>query len=451
MQENLGNLLIQNAEIASGAIADVRCSGDVIVEVAPKLEPSSQDCVIPANECALIPGLHDHHMHLLSLAAQFSSVKCGPPEVNNVDEFVAALESVSGDGWIRGVGYHESVAGDLDRRKLDRVCRGRPVRIQHRSGRLWILNTQALIELGLDAEGDGQMYRLDDALRELFPSQGSLQNDVSAACDHLVSMGVTGITDATPFNDEETRGLFRDLLGNRIRVFLMGNEQLNLGPLKLLIDDYDLPPIASFERRIAAAHENARPVAIHCVSRTELVFALSALQTVGTIPGDRIEHAFVVEDDTLDMLRSLDLTIVTQPNFILDRGDQYVQSLAEEELASLFRLRSLIDAGLDVGGGTDAPFGSFDPWLAMDAAVSRITYGGRTIGKSEAINPDRALALFTTRPEAPGGPSRSVSAGELADLCLLNQPWVGASEKLSKGCVRLTIVAGNVVYESTGD
>ena len=34
--------------------------------------------------------------------------------------------------WLRGTGYHESVAGELDRHALDRWVPARPVRVQHR-------------------------------------------------------------------------------------------------------------------------------------------------------------------------------------------------------------------------------------------------------------------------------------------------------------------------------
>ncbi len=52
--------------------------------------------------------------------------------------------------WIRAVGYHQSVAGDLDRDVLDRMIPDRPVRVQHRSGILWVCNSAALA--ALDAE-----------------------------------------------------------------------------------------------------------------------------------------------------------------------------------------------------------------------------------------------------------------------------------------------------------
>ena len=86
----------------------------------------------------------------------------------------AADAATPPDDWMRAVGYHESVAGDLDRWSLDELVRERPVRVQHRSGALWIVNSQALARLGLldgsvpdgcelhpDGTPTGRLWRLD--------------------------------------------------------------------------------------------------------------------------------------------------------------------------------------------------------------------------------------------------------------------------------------------------
>lgn len=67
-----------------------------------------------------------------------------------------ALHQAPGIGWFRGIGYHDSAAGSLEREWLDRFRPKRPIRIQHRSGRLWVLNRLALTEIGLDAVHDGR-------------------------------------------------------------------------------------------------------------------------------------------------------------------------------------------------------------------------------------------------------------------------------------------------------
>ncbi|HWY25291.1 MAG TPA: amidohydrolase family protein, partial [Nevskia sp.] len=137
-------MLIREAEINFSEILDLRIEGGRIAGIGQKLQVRDDEPVVEAQGGALLPGLRDHHLHLASLAAARASLQCGPPQVRSADELAALLAAQgNGTGWLRGIGYHESVAGDLDRHWLDRALPHRPLRIQHRGGRLWILNTAA--------------------------------------------------------------------------------------------------------------------------------------------------------------------------------------------------------------------------------------------------------------------------------------------------------------------
>ena len=117
------------------------------------------------------------------------------------------------------------------------------------------------------------------------------------------------------------------------------------------------------------------------------------------------------------------LTVVTQPSFVFERGDEYQRDVEPADRPWLYRCRRLEAAGIAVGGSTDAPYGSLDPWRAMAAAVERRTRSGAPIGPDEAVSPARALALFLGRPDRPGGPPAQVEVGATADLCLLDVRW----------------------------
>jgi len=208
-------VLIRGAEIAGTGPLDVRIEGDRITEITPALPRVDGELTLDADGGALLPGLHDHHIHLFALAAAEQSVRCGPPEVCNVDALARALEHANvRDEWIRGVGYHESVAGELDRTQLDAWLADRPLRIQHRSGALWLLNSAGVERLGLDRGADahgierdargratGRLYRLDDWLRERLEAKDPPNLD--AVSRRLADRGVTGLTDATATNDTE--------------------------------------------------------------------------------------------------------------------------------------------------------------------------------------------------------------------------------------------------------
>ena len=438
-------VLIVNAEVEGAAGVDVHCRQGLIVEVGRALTPGSGETRLDAEGGALLPGLHDHHIHLPALAAADRSVRCGPPDVRNREELALALASTPGEGWIRGIGYHESVAGRLERGTIDALQSNRPVRIQHRSGKMWFVNSHGLDLLGL-SDSDGRLFRRDRWLRERLPAVADWDAALQDTSRRLARYGVTGVTETTPTNqaqDVERYGR----LGLCQRVVAMGDETLQTGTLKIMLDDAALPTFEQLLGRIVFAHERDRPVAIHCVTRTELVFALGAFGEVGTIPGDRIEHASVADDAALRLFRNTHLTVVTQPNFIAERGDQYLADVPSAECEILYRCQGFLDAGIPLGGGTDAPFGDPDPWAAMRAAVARQSASGAVIGAGEALTPERALALFTTRPSEPGGVPRRVQKGAVADLCVLDRPWREARLALNAAHVRATLLGGTFTYD----
>jgi predicted amidohydrolase YtcJ len=461
-------VLITDAELAGGSHRDIRIEGDRIAAIGPKLARTAGEPVLAAGGAAVLPGLHDHHIHLYALAAAESSLRCGPPEVRNADELAATLATASPDPpWIRGVGYHESVAGELDRDRLDALAPDRPVRIQHRSGALWVLNSAGAARVGLDAAGDvhgierdaqgratGRLFRLDGWLRERIDGAGP--PDLGPVSGRLASLGVTGVTDATASNGPEALTTLSAAVdrGELLqRLLLLGSAELpeaahprvTTGAVKLLLDERDLPGFEELEQRIRAAHDRGRPVAIHCVTRAELVLASAALEAAGSLAGDRIEHAAVAPPDALPRLTALGVTVVTQPHFIRERGDAYLKEVEPGDRKWLYRSRGLIEAGIGVGGGSDAPFGGCDPWAAMRAAVDRRSAAGASLGPAERLSPERALALFTSAPEAPGGPPRRVTVGAPADLCVLRTPWVEARRKLCGEGVAAVLAAGRLV------
>ena len=148
-------LLVRRAEVGgSGPAVDVRVRDGVVVEVGRDLRAAAGGRVLDAGGGALLPGLHDHHIHLLATAADAASVRVGPPDVRDRAGFARALRDADRrlppGQWIRATGYHESVAGDLDRTALDRIVPDRPVRVQDRSGARWTLNRAGIDAVGLD-------------------------------------------------------------------------------------------------------------------------------------------------------------------------------------------------------------------------------------------------------------------------------------------------------------
>jgi predicted amidohydrolase YtcJ len=445
----LSGLLLRDAELDGGRRADVRVRGGIVAEVAPALERLPGEDVLDCGGAAVIPGLCDHHLHLHAMAAARASVPCGPPGVRTARELEAALAAAVPDeaGWIRGTGYFESVAGDLGSAALDTLRSDVPVRVQHRGGALWILNSAALAAVGAagdshpgierDAAGrpTGRLWRADDWLRRRTGHRALPSLDAVGA--ELLGYGVTAVTDATPdLDDAAVSSISEAMLSGDLppRVHLLGvplgasvpaTPGLSAGPYKIVLADSGMLTYPELAGRVRAAHGAGRPVAVHCVSLEALVLLLAVFGDVGTREGDRLEHGGIVPEIVIDDLSRLGVRVVTQPGFIADRGDDFLRDLPAGEHPDLYRCGSLLRAGVPVALSSDAPYGPGDPWAVMAAAVTRRTASGQVAGAGEGIAFGEALAAYLGSPEDPGGPPRRVAVGSAAGLVVLRVPFAG--------------------------
>jgi predicted amidohydrolase YtcJ len=433
-------MLIQRATLLDGTTADIRV-GARIEQVGESLVAGPGESVLDAGGATVLPGLHDHHVHVRSAASALDSLLVGPPAVCTKDQLAQTLsKAVPGsDGWVRAVGYHDSVAGELDRDALDAARPDIPVRVQHRSGALWILNSVGLARVGMAEHPDGRLRSADRGWSERLQRRVTNLAELSR---HLTATGITGVTDATPDLDADDmvsllvahrRGEFRPRLG-----FLSPGK-------KILRDDHlDLDSLTEW---ITDQHRGGRPVAVHCVTAAQLVVTTAALRAAGRHPADRIEHAAVADDGSLADLADLGVTVVTQPNFVAERGDQYLADIPAAEHAQLWRVASLLKADVAVAFSTDMPFGGGDPWAAMRAAVHRTTLSGTVLGADECVSARTALTMFLGHPDQPGR-ARSVATGQPGDLCVLSVPPAVALAELDAAMVAATIIGGDVVYSA---
>jgi len=272
----------------------------------------------------------------------------------------------------------------------------------------------------------------------------------------LCTLGITGVTDATPAADFSR--FDRLALSSRLgeipqRIVVTGAPELDIdsvpspltvGPAKILLPDHDLPSLDELVHQMRAARAADRSVAVHCVTRHALVLTLAAIDEVGALPGDRLEHGAVIPSALYSAIRAHGLTVVTQPNFVAERGDDYLTDVAREDLGDLWPCASLLDAGIAVGAGTDAPFGDEDPWRLIHAASQRRSPSGATVGADERIPAARALEMLLSDHRQPGGPARRIAVGAPGDLCLLHTSLPAALAALPDNPVRAVVIRGSL-------
>lgn len=431
-------LLLRRASVAPGSVIDLAVHGGVLV--APSGLPADA-AAVDLEGRPVLPGLADHHIHLHAVAAAMASVDCSPAALARSGGLAGALRAArrrQPTGWLRGIGYDVATTGAIDREHLDAFGVG-PVRIQDRTGILWVLDSLALDEVLADLDREppegvehragvptGVLVRLDRWLQDRVPRRAV---DLPAVGRHLASLGVTAVTDAGADNDA---GTLAALAAARLplRVMAMTRdadvgavEGVVLGPVKIRLDDDRLPALDALTAHVASAHRAGRTVAVHCVTPVQVVLALTA----GLRPGDRVEHASHVPPDLDPLLVAAGVTAVVQPGLVRTRGDRYLAQHDVQDHVALHRLASLRRAGVPVAGSSDAPYGSPDPWVSIAAAVDRRTSSGAPFGRRERLGPRAAVALHTGHLARPATPRR-LARGEPADLVVLDDDWSSVAD-----------------------
>lgn len=455
-------ILLKNVELFGRGIGDCRIENGQVTDVAYQLRARHAETVVAGDGCALLPGLADHHLHLTAMAARAESldVSAMPPDVL-AHQLARAVAGA--DGWIRAVGYDDVRHGEIDRRILDRWGMSTPVRIQHRSGALWLINSPGIDRLGLatsthegierDSTGlpTGRLWRADALLRDAL---GAKPPQLLTVGKQLAAFGVTHVADATP--DPGSAAVVADAVERgelRQRVMIMAGgsppppgHHVIVGPVKLVVADHAPPDFHDLVTNISQAHGQSRPVAVHCVTQHALALTLAALDAAGVLDGDRIEHCAVADHAAVREIARRGLRVVTQPTLVTRRGTEYWDRSAPEDRPHLWRYRSLLDAGVRVAASSDAPYGDPDPWTCVRSAADRLTSSGRVLGPEERVPAMTVLRSLLSPLHDPAGPAREIGIGSPADLVLLDRPVADALREPDARCVRATLIGGEIVY-----
>jgi predicted amidohydrolase YtcJ len=206
--------------------------------------------------------------------------------------------------------------------------------------------------------------------------------------------------------------------------------------VKLVLTEASDP--AQVRATVAACARRGWPVAMHAMGLVEVDTALDVLEAVPPPPGTRhrIEHLSLSLDDQVRRLARLPVTVVTNPGFLGSRGAKYAQELSPDEQGWLYRVRSLLDAGIRVRAGSDAPVTDPDPLAAARCAVLRGD-GERVLAAAEAVDARSALRLF-----AGASPRRG-------DTVVLSEDPARDAGALARARVLRTSIRGEQVFAAS--
>jgi hypothetical protein len=196
-------------------------------------------------------------------------------------------------------------------------------------------------------------------------------------------------------------------------------------------------------------------VATHAVGDAaidEVLEAYEAANAEKSIRGKRwvLEHGFIPEADQFPRIKALDLVISAQDHLYL-AGPSLVKYWGAKRAAWTTPVRTYLDQGFVVAGGTDTAVVPFPPLWVIYHFVTRDTISGGVLGPDQKITRQEALRVETinnaylTFEERSKG---SIEVGKLADLVVLPQDILTCAAKdIERMRVSMTIVGGRIVYE----
>ena len=235
--------------IDGGRVVAVGSRSDVMDTAGPTAR------VVDAGRNAVVPGLHDFHLHLVGMArARREVVLDGAPDFETVLAAVAVgVERLAGDHWLRGRGWHESVMAGADLGRLEQLLAGRPALLYSHDGHSAWASPGALRLAGIDRDSTdpagGRIER--DAIGEpngLLRERATdlvdriagrlagpvLDGALAEAVAELAALGITGAVDAGDSTPDNGVGEFA-ALGDRASVLAGARGWLD-GRLRLSVN-----------------------------------------------------------------------------------------------------------------------------------------------------------------------------------------------------------------------
>ncbi len=170
-------------------------------------------------------------------------------------------------------------------------------------------------------------------------------------------------------------------------------------------------------------------------------------------PRWRIEHSQIVHPDDLPRFKELDLVASMQPSHAIGDLHFVPARIGVERTAGAYAWRTLLEMGVPVAGGSDAPVERGEPMIEFYAAVARKDLRGRDgpgWHPEEAVSRHQALQMFTWYPAYAAfeeDQAGSIAVGKRADLTILDRDimTIPVAEILETRNV-MTVVGGRVVY-----
>lgn len=479
---------------------DVLVERGTVTAIGPRLARPAGAEEIDAEGRWLIPGLWDQHTHLAqwTLASErldLAAARSPEDATRAVAAWIAERPGLPVIGWgHRSAGWERDVTVS----ELDAVSGETPVVLISGDGHHAWLNTTALMHLALPVRdsvvSETEWFAVYPRLATLVGTDGTSPAAYRRTLESAAAHGVVGMVDFE-FGASREEWIERwhagcDLLRIRWATYadtledviaaglrtgaplIEGDPRLTMGPLKIISDgslntrtawccepygdadrlDYPSgqPNLSGAELRdlLALAHAGGLEVATHAIGDAAVAEALSAYAETGA--RGAIEHAQMCRREDVRRMAELGVRASVQPAHLLDDRD-LTDRVWGERATRCFAFRWMVEDGVELAFGSDAPVSPLDPWLAIAASVHR------SADERDPWHGEQALTVREALAASVDGQA-GIGVGSRGDLVLLDRdPLLRALDPADTRAldralrtmpVSLTVVAGRVVHRA---
>jgi len=392
-------------------------------------DPPSADRVVELPGATILPGFVDTHVHLTSTGLSLANDDVASAGSREALLEIARRRAREGEGLVLLQGFDETTWPDPTLpsiAELDAVT-DRPLAIFRADGHVALANRAAIddaliagvggLERDVDGNPTGRLTEHADQALRMWTAQAlgrrSIEELQLAAAAVAASRGVTTVHEMSMPHWHGARDL-EVLLGHRRLLPVDATPIVATMDVSLAVSEGfgavggDLPIDGSIGARTASisapyadgdgtgtayfdddelvsffhdGHAAGLQVGIHAIGDSAIEQALTAWERVYQALDSRerrhfrarrhrIEHFEMPSVHQVERAAVLGLAVSIQPAFDRRwgfRGGLYDTALGWERAATMNPFRTMVDRGVEIGVGSDAPVTPLDPWLAVSS------------------------------------------------------------------------------------
>ncbi|KUO69989.1 MAG: hypothetical protein APF77_20985 [Clostridia bacterium BRH_c25] len=484
--------------ISDGKIAAIGSDNEIALLAKAETE------IIDAGQNTVLPGFIDAHVHFMGTGLDASSV-CLTGALNHKELFhrLKAYEAgLKNNAWLRGYGYDETryaenALPDID--ALNAAFPNRPVFLSRIDAHSCFMNDIAFKLLEIKPETEGiicENGRFTGVLRAAANSKARKKMSDELITDEVrkeamlagaeiaLKEGVTSLhalEGGSLFSDKDMDVMLkyqqelpiRTLLYHQITdVSKVKSEGLpriggcitvdgSLGSYTAaLLEPYADKPVTSgapymtqkdIDDFVMEAHISNMQIAMHTIGDKAIEMLMQAYEkALNKYPRNnhrhRFEHFSVPTYDQIRRAGNMNVCISVQPSFdYLTSYTMMPARLGKERVKRSYPLRSLIEEGLIIAGGSDSNITPISPLLGIYSSMQHSN-------PLQRLSLYESIKLFTINAAYLGFEEKvkgSLKIGKLADIVILKGDLLNTSSHEIKDVEILkTIVGGQVKYHN---